>query len=371
MGDYMAHVFIVDDKSFQTHLKYMFAGTGAKDYTNAYLYDDRKEKAERLLNGMNADISRLRPGDKVIFYLQQNDKHEGLFFGSFKVSSNPYSSNGIYLMEELGKRLIFRVPIEQDEVYPYGITERECLDYIDDIEKPYQMCWSLIYRKLKANRGCTMITDYEYNSIMKKIKSKNANQIIEGKYTYDSTNMKIEVTDVSSILNEEYGSLKIKKRLLHQKMTNHAYESHLQAYILQNLESINVLTNNKPISWIGNEVSCGVGMQSIDIAFIQEEPEIITINVCELKDEQPQPYIKDQIFKYIKWLEQYVIPNYNKKVAIQPVIVTPELKQRSKEMLKGLNVDFYKNENNLKIEKTKFISFVIEEDNLIFKEEVI
>ena len=85
MGDYMAHVFIVDDKSFQTHLKYMFEGTGAKDYTNAYLYDDRKEKAERLLNGMNADISRLRPGDKVIFYLQQNDKDEDREDDTFKI----------------------------------------------------------------------------------------------------------------------------------------------------------------------------------------------------------------------------------------------------------------------------------------------
>ena len=46
-------------------------------------------------------------------------------------------------------------------------------------------------------------------------------------------------------------------------------ESHLQAFILQNLDKDNnlkkLLTKSKKIEWIGNEVSCGVGMQRIDI----------------------------------------------------------------------------------------------------------
>ena len=47
------HVFIVNDDTFPSHLRYLFAGTGAKE----------KDKDVSLL----ADIKRVRPGDYVIF----------------------------------------------------------------------------------------------------------------------------------------------------------------------------------------------------------------------------------------------------------------------------------------------------------------
>lgn len=104
----MAHVFIVDENTLSVHLKYKFAGTGAKDYKCYYLENNSIEinpATERLFSGMIADISRVKKGDEVIFYLQQTSKHEGRFFGSFIVEEEPFLCNDDYLKEELRKIL--------------------------------------------------------------------------------------------------------------------------------------------------------------------------------------------------------------------------------------------------------------------------
>jgi len=105
------HVFIVNKQTFPIHLQYRFAGTGAGD----------NEQHIELL----ADIKRVRPEDKVIFYL------EGVgFYGIFKVAQGtPLVFNDwTYLSEELGKKLIYRVLIEPDEVYPGYVNVWEELD---------------------------------------------------------------------------------------------------------------------------------------------------------------------------------------------------------------------------------------------------
>ena len=79
------HVFIVDSTTFKYHLEYLFVGTGAKDrkidFNNTS--DSRLfSTTENNLLGMMADIQRVRKGDYVIFYLQQNKK-EKIFDGKF------------------------------------------------------------------------------------------------------------------------------------------------------------------------------------------------------------------------------------------------------------------------------------------------
>ena len=91
------HVFIVDTNTFKYHLEYMFAGTGAQehsiDFNNSSttnLYSGRKSKIEDNLVGMIADLNRIRVGDNVLFYLQQNFSKgikEGKFYGIFKVKN--------------------------------------------------------------------------------------------------------------------------------------------------------------------------------------------------------------------------------------------------------------------------------------------
>ena len=368
----MAHVFIVDEKTIKVHLNYLFAGTGAKDYDCNFLFDSKSEikpTVERLLSGMVADISRIRKDDKILFYLQQSSKHEGMFFGSFKAVSNPFLCVDNYLENELEKHLTFRVLIEPDEVYQKGITERECLDSLDGIEHPSEMCWSLIYRKLKANRGCTMITDYEYESIMKKIRRANTEEIKSNSLDYDEINYEICSASTSKKYAGSFESLNIKDRLLYKYNKNNSYESHLQAYILQNLEKIPMLpVIDSSINWIGNEVSCGVGMQSIDVAFIQETKDEAHFIICELKDEQPIEYIKKQIEKYVQWMREYIIPTYNKKVIIHPTIVAPYPKERTKEMFDGIKQSTIFRSEKMDINEIRYIGFNIEDNNILFKE---
>ncbi len=368
----MAHVFIVDEKTLSIHLKYQFAGTGAKDFKCEFLENDSCIQAniERMLCGMIADLSRVRDGDNIIFYLQQTNTHEGMFFGDFKAVGEAFLCKDNYLNEDLGKNLTFRIKITPNEIYSKGISERECLDSLEGISHPSQLCWSLIYRKLKGNRGCTMITDYEYNFIMDKIKRKNNNEkLISNKYDYDKDENRIVASDGLDKYQGKNDSLNIKQRLLYKYNRRNAYETHLQAYILQNIDLIEALKENADkIIWLGNEVSCGVGMQSIDIEFIQQKNDEINIIICELKDEQPTPYIKLQINKYVQWIKEYIVPIYNKRVIIFPKIVAPKPLEKTKNIINSIKDDVIYSDNKLEIKAIKYIAFEIENENIIFKE---
>ena len=92
------HVFIVDSTTFKIHLEYLFAGTGSKKknglaHEGVFIdFNNNRNtslhfKTEDNLVGMIADANRVRRGDIIIFYLQQdfsNNIFEGKFFGTFK-----------------------------------------------------------------------------------------------------------------------------------------------------------------------------------------------------------------------------------------------------------------------------------------------
>lgn len=370
----MAHVFIVDEKTFDIHLKYNFAGTGSKDNSVDFIDNCLLTvpfQIEKMLIGMIADISRIRVGDKIIFYLQQKQGREGRFFGAFEVVNVPFLCNDNYLENELEKKLTFRVELKPYEVYPIGVTERECLDSLYGINKPYELCWSLIYRKLSANRGCTMITDAEYEFMMNKIRKKNSHKLFTNKLKFNAQTSQIEVDENEYRYLGNKESLNIFNRLKYKYDNKNSYETHLQSYIVQNLENINELkVTSDPITWIGNEMSCGVGMQSIDVIFIQQNKKEVHIILCELKDEQPEQYIKGQLFKYIDWLYQYIVPTYkHKRVFIHPTIVAPEPKELTKEKLKQIDINFAMKKWKFSIFDTRYVSFKIEDESLKFQEE--
>ena len=167
------HVFIVDATTFKIHLEYLFAGTGAKDH--------RVDFNNR--SNTNTPDSKIR---------------EGKFFGIFKAKNDwsflDNNDRSQYLKERLRKSLTFRVLMEPYKVYPAGVSEWEALDEIKDIQRPYQMLWSLIYRKLRANRGNTMITTYESINLCKLIRNKNRGRKLhcEGKLlSFDSETQSI------------------------------------------------------------------------------------------------------------------------------------------------------------------------------------
>lgn len=330
------HVFIVDETTFKVHLKYLFAGTGAGDKRTPFLLNANTTihpSTERNLAGMIADVSRVRVNDKIIFYLQSKNNKEGKFFGIFMAKTKAFfdeNDENNYLLNDLNKGLSFRILIAPDEVFPCGISEHEYLDSLEGINSPYQMCWSLIYRKLKGNRGCTMITENEFHCLRKKLMRMNNNTTLNGhSFSFDSENNKIVINNISNTYSGSQHSIDIKNRLLYKANLHQAFETHLQAYILQNLDSPSLSQLLLPLPntpfWIGNEVSCGVGMQRIDLLIKQENIDNIYIKLIELKCVQPEPYIiNEQLPWYIRWLSYYYIPNLKncgKNIFLTPCII--------------------------------------------------
>ena len=206
------HVFIVDAYTFKYHLEYQFAGTGAKDKRidfNGSRTTELYHTTEDNLVGMIADSQRIRKGDYVIFYLQRNSSRgifEGKFYGIFKTKENlaflDNNDEEQFLKNELRKSLTFRILIEPYQVYAKGVTEWEALDEIKQIHSPNQMLWSLIYRKLKGNRGNTMITIYEDERLFKLIRDKNHRHTFNAnRFTFD-----FEKQEMTDIFKQEGGS---------------------------------------------------------------------------------------------------------------------------------------------------------------------
>lgn len=377
----MTHVFIVNDTTLKYHLEYMFAGTGANcdaPFLEDPNYQNHRKKedgltatAERNLVAMVADISRIRIGDKVIFYLQASN-HEGKFYGVFKAVETPFydSNRNNCLSLEMGKNLNFRVKIEPDEVYENGVSEHKALDLLDGINHPSEMCWSLIYRKLKGNRGCTMITDYEAVKLIEKISNENSHTALNGTaFSYDMYQEKIVPIDATSRYDGDKDSLSIKNRLMVKYRHGNAFESHLQAYIVQNClaEPLCDLLHidTEKTTWIGNEVSCGVGMQRIDVVTVQEDYRSVKINVIELKDEEPyDSIITYQLPWYIDWVKNYWCPLYvDKQIIINPIIIAKKANETNRENFRNsADTLVYPPQDNISVSAVEYIAFEIDKD---------
>lgn len=354
----------------------MFAGIGAGNKESPFLYNTSvnfNANSERNLVSMIADISRIQIGDNIIFYLQASKGIQGQFFGVFKAKSKAFfdeNNSDNYLKSKMGKGLSYRILIEASDygVFSKGITEHEYLDSLEGKNHPYELCWSLIYRKLKGNRGCTMITDYEFNDLLLKLQNKSNRLAIAANYTYDYCLDAISENISNKVYNGKQNSLSIKNRLLYKANRGNAFETHLQAFILQNIRSINLLDLPKRDFWIGNEVSCGVGMQRIDILIIQEISDKIYFKIVELKDEQPTSNILDyQLDWYIKWLFDYIIPNYaEKSIEITPCIIAAKTKDNT--LIKSIAERKFRNPYQYSsINSTEYYAFNISENTINFE----
>ncbi len=351
----MTHIFVVNEKTFKIHLEYMFAGTGYSTYEPDFI-DTSKESIsdsiEKTFVGMIADISRVRENDLVAFYVTGCKK----IFGFFKIAGEPYfeskSRNYLGGKEELDRYLPFRVKIKPHIVFSEGITEHQALDDIYNVEHPYEMCWSLIYRKLTGMRGCSFVTDYESSRLNLLISLENKNKpLVSNSYSYDSINKRIiAIQDSYTYDRASKTSLDITHRLLN---VSNSFEAHLQAYVMQNHDKGALRTLIYPIapirSWIGNEVICSVGEQRIDVLTIVETKENYTVKVIELKQTTPYKEIVEiQIRWYIKWVLQYLVPFMDdKEVVIIPTIIANRFKKKSKR-----KIEFYSSCEDFNVTKT-------------------
>lgn len=379
------HVFIVDNITFKYHMEYQFAGTGAKDSCIDFNNSPSTELhhgAENNLVGMIADSQRIRKGDFVIFYLQQNISqgiYEGKFYGIFKAKEDlsflDNNDSEQFLKNELVKSLTFRTLIEPYEVYAKGVTEWEALDEIKYIQSPHQMLWSLIYRKLKGNRGNTMITFYESERLFKLLRDKNKRQILSGlNFTYDFFAQEIVLDKAAHRYTGRKEPVDILPRLLRKFSEGKAFETHLQAYIIQNIgrhtnQSLDsCLLEGVDLEWIGNEVSCGVGMQRIDVMLSLIKKDVRIAMPIELKSVEASLNNVIQLQRYVDWLEQYYIPN--RISDIQPVLIVKKIEDKHHACYKDITDSFKKfNEINSKCLPIKYIEYELRNNRLEFKEE--
>jgi len=382
------HVFIVDSTTFKLHLEYLFAGTGAKDNKidfNNNLSTSLHATTENMLVGMIADGSRIRRGDQIIFYLQQEFSKkifEGKFFGIFKAKSDwsflDNNDRQQYLKDELEKSLTFRTLIEPYKVYAEGVTEWEALDEIKNMTSPNQMLWSLIYRKLKGNRGNTMITVYEAERLTQLIRNKNNRTELncENKMlSFDAVAQKILCLDRRpNTYAGRQEDINLLPRLIAKYQAGNSFESHLQAYITKNLGKgtnhnlDDVVLNGGQIEWLGNEVSCGVGMQRIDVmpSVIHNEQRVLT--PIELKAVEADERNVIQIQRYVDWIEQYYIPN--RQSDIQPVLIAKKIDDKTTNDYRKLVDSFnrFNQTNKNRCAHLKFVEFYLDNVSLIFKE---
>lgn len=328
------HVFIVDEDTFKFHLEHMFAGTGAESLKTSFSGNNFYASSpgeEKLYTSMLADCLRVRPDDFVIFYLQSKNGKEGCFYGIFKIDSVPFIDGNNYLSAHgLKKFLPFRVRIRPHKVYPKGVTEWRALDDLSGVTNPSNMIWSLIYRKLRGNRGNTMITMYEASRILHMIKATNSATSLSSRgFSFDNNIREIVPGKVHTYPPVK-NNIEILPQLINQYNSQKSHEAHLQAYITGNIEKNASLLSTlkidpKRIKWIGNEVYCGVGMQKIDVVVSTFDDYEELLYIIELKDEYSHPAVFTQMEKYIKWVSQYYCGNT--PCFVQPVLISRQPKR--------------------------------------------
>lgn len=380
------HVFIVDSKTFKVHLEYLFSGTGAQDSQidfNNGSSTSLHSTTENMLASMTADACRIRKDDFIIFYLQQNLREnisEGKFYGIFQAVTNwsflDHNDDKQYLKNKLEKSLTFRTLIKPYKVYREGVTEWEALDEIKDIRSPNQMLWSLIYRKLKGNRGNTMITIYESEKLCQLIRNKNNRQEmnLSGKVlSFDLESQRIICAE-NQKLNIYQGrkeEIQILPRLIQKYSQRKSFEPHLQSFLVKNIgqnQSIDELVFDGEIEWIGNEVSCGVGMQRIDIMLSVIKDSQRTVIPVELKAVEADKNVVKQIQRYIDWLRQYYIPNRHSD--IQPTLISRKIQNKESNTYKEL-IDSFQNfnsKNSSDSKQLRFLEFEIQDNKIIFSQ---
>lgn len=382
------HVLIVDKNTFKKHLEYMFIGTGT---SKPFIFNNDKANysyihpsTERNLAGLVADFNRMREGDNVIFYLQQSH-NEGGFFGVFKVKKDPtvsyvaFTDNKGNNYPGLTKDLQYRALIEPDKVYAKGVSEWEALDDIRCIPAPCQMLWSLIYRKLKGNRGNTMITLYESKRLINLIIAKNRGLPLvsaKGGYSYDDIANSIIPHTPSKYDFTNCVQLDISKRLIFKYHNRQAHETHLQSFITNHIGKgtclsldNSILTQNERIEWIGNEVSCGVGMQRMDIVLSTkiDGEELPNLYIVELKCVPIDISHISQMNKYIDWLTQYYIPNRPSRII--PVLITLDSTGSTKfpsHILAGKNTFDRQYLGHINYSPLKLIKYQVQATQLLF-----
>ncbi len=123
---------------------------------------------------------------------------------------------------------------------------------------------------------------------------------------------------------------------------------------------------NCAIEWIGNEVSCGVGMQRIDIMLSLFENDQRIVIPIELKACEPKENNVIQIQRYIDWIEQYYIPN--RQGDIQPMLIAETMDNDSVKF-KRVTQSFkdFNSSNRQRCKSLKYMEYKITDNSIDFR----
>ena len=352
------HLFIVGEQTLPIHLQYNFVGVYKNndcDWNNVTVHPS----AERSQAGMYADICRVHAGDEILLYLEKpyNDKNRegGRFIGIFEVISPQlfYESQGTYLKANLGIPLIYRLQIQPKEIFPNGVSEWQAMDEMSDFKNVHDIPWTIIYRKMTGGRGCTPLLPHEGSIIKKMLDLRNHGQKINNaslQYNFSTFNLEHSPNPNLPYAGVINNFQNIRTRLLHlMNSTARFWEIQLQAYLMQELKRNLALTNllfpQTNLGWLGNEIYCGAGMQSIDILAYSENNLNRFIHLIELKSVEANADTASQINRYIKWLKAH-IPDISIHQII-PTIIAPSINQSYNDevsiYLRGHGISQYRN----------------------------
>lgn len=330
------HLFIVDEISLKFHLEYGFVGTGNSN--------------QNFNIGLWKDIARLKIDDKIIFYVQKTKK----FYGVYKVSSYPFFDTTHYLqpmiMPFLGNNqnimLQYRALIQPDIVFQYGIEEFDLLDILPN--NVTDILWSVLYRKLKGARGCSPIFPHEFNIIFNKLNLvNNSTPMLGNSFSFNGNNI---LSFNRMLYQGQINTPNIRNIILNNQYSEH----HIHALLIENLP--NLLFNN--ITWLGNEVYSGAGMQAIDILTIDINN---IFNIIEIKKDEIPKGITTQIFKYVQWLQNR-FQNFN-LIYFQPIIIGYKINGTRKKNLRQQEfINFNQNSNAMPL---KYFEYEVDNNSII------
>lgn len=356
-----AHVFIVDENTFPVHLEYQFAGTTAG-------------KGRRVWTPLYADIARVRAGGRVYFY-----RNKIGFYGPFKIDPecsevwwDPLDPS--YLQDKLNSRLIYRVKVVPDNPYPLGVSEWKALDSY--LREPEKCIWSLVYRKLKGARGCTMIFPWEEQFLLELIKRKNQNEgrdplnVEKGEHlTWNGKNEEIVKREGPPLAynpsNKDH--MKNPPDLVEKVRSKSAgSETHLQAFLTENYGSFSgsklVFGSVDTLKWVGNEVFCGLGMQKMDLFAINKTESGKQFRIIELKKSLPDSETVTQLYRYIDWTKKFVKGANSEN--IKPVLLCRNLDDQSLEP--DVRTSFHEFNNKSEVLSLDYIECLTDEGDLKF-----
>lgn len=353
------HLFIVSEKTLPIHLSYGFVGTSKDDDFDWANFAAHPGNRQRSQSAMYADICRVHKGDEILLYLEKPNNNTlregGRFIGIFEVTSSRvfYENNGTYLLNDLGRPLIYRLQMEPKNIYADGVTEWQAMDEMTDFKSRDDIPWSIIYRKMTGGRGCTPLLPHEGDILKRMIDLRNGGQRIHVRpieFDRNTLNLRQSANPNIPYVGNATNYQDISVFLLHlMNNTTRKWEIQLQAYLMQELKRNVVLTRTLfpevELGWIGNEIYAGAGMQSIDILAYSTNGLNNFVHLIELKSVPAEASAAAQVNRYIKWIKAHV-PNISVHQII-PTIIAPAIDQAYNEelriYLRGHGITHYRN----------------------------